>query len=95
MRRCLVCGQEFESTGRGRPPETCSPEHQAIRKMEQRMESRERAMQRGMPEGKEVHGTSTGYTYYGCTCGLCRRWAREYKQTRRKVLAHEGESSDE
>src|SRR5688572_29595646 len=84
MRQCLVCGWNFLApTTRGRPPETCSPEHAAIRKREQRAESRDRAIERGIPDDHDVHGTSTGYTYYGCRCNRCRRWAREYKQARR------------
>ena len=85
MKQCLVCGREFQppQPSRGRPPETCSPEHAAIRKRRKRSESRERAIKRGIPP--EAHGTSTGYTYYKCPCTRCRKWAREYKQTRREL----------
>ena len=86
MRQCLVCGGMFLTPAtRGRPPETCSPEHAAIRKREQRAESRDRAIQRGIPDDDDMHGTSTGYTYYGCRCNRCQRWAREYMQARRKA----------
>lgn len=85
MRQCLVCGRDFQPpAGRGRPPETCSPEHAAVRKRQHREESRQRAIQRGtIPP--EAHGTSTGYTYYKCPCVRCRKWAREYKQDRRNL----------
>lgn len=86
MRQCLVCGGIFLTPAtRGRPPETCSPEHAAIRKREQRIESRDKAIQRGIPDDHDAHGTSTGYTYYCCRCNRCRRWAREYKQAQREA----------
>ncbi|GAA2553747.1 hypothetical protein GCM10010409_31080 [Mycolicibacterium diernhoferi] len=86
MRQCLVCGRKFAApTTRGRPPETCSPEHAAVRKTVQRTESRDRAIERGISDDHDLHGTSTGYTYYGCRCNRCRRWAREYKQAQRKA----------
>lgn len=86
MRQCLVCGQGFPPpAGRGRPPETCSPECTAARKRQKREESRQRAIKRGQIPAN-AHGTSTGATYYGCTCTACRKWAREYKQSRRAIL---------
>lgn len=86
MRQCLVCGRKLlASTTRGRPPETCSPEHATFRKREKRAESRDRATQRGIPDDHDAHGKSTGYTYYGCRCNRCRRWAREYKQGQREA----------
>lgn len=86
MRHCLVCGRGFEGpTGRGRPPETCSPECGIKRKRQQRAESRQRAENRAIPD--HLHGTSTGYTYYKCTCSLCRKWSREYQQARREAAA--------
>lgn len=82
MKQCLVCGVALPPpTGRGQPPKTCSPECAATRKREQREESRQRAQNKVIPD--HVHGTSTGYTYYGCTCERCRKWAREYMQDRR------------
>lgn len=84
MKQCLVCGKGFEPpAGRGRPPETCSPEHAAIRKRQHREASRKKATQRGLPPGHELHGTSTGYTYYNCHCDDCREWARTYKAHQR------------
>lgn len=86
MKNCLVCGKEFQPpiTG-GRPPEICSPECTTVRKRQHREESRQRAIDRGQIPAK-AHGTSTGATYYGCTCNRCRKWAREYKQSRRTIL---------
>lgn len=82
MRLCLVCGNPFsiENT-RGRPPKVCSAACRAERKNTQREESRERAAARGCPP--DQHGTSTGYTHFKCPCVKCRRWARNYQQSRR------------
>lgn len=86
QRTCLVCGKDFVAPGGiGRPPETCSPDCFDARRREQRAASQGRALERGIPES--AHGTSTGYTYFRCPCGRCRRWAREYKQAQRVAAA--------
>ena len=83
MRHCLVCGVGFyPPAGRGRPPEPCSPECTEKRKSEKRKEAQERAAKRGVVPA-HAHGTSTGYTYYKCPCVICKKWAREYKQSQR------------
>lgn len=82
-RHCLVCGRAFDWPGRGRPSETCSPECHRQRKNGQREETRQRAVARGCPAN--LHGTSTAYTHYKCTCAKCKLWARTYKQHRRKA----------
>lgn len=82
MKRCLVCGNLFEEpAGRGRPAQMCSAKCRAARKITQREQSRQRAIARGIPA--HLHGTSTGSTHYRCTCSKCRKWSREYQQTRR------------
>ncbi|QFP97135.1 hypothetical protein SEA_NIEBRUSAYLOR_89 [Mycobacterium phage NiebruSaylor] len=90
MRTCLVCGTPIkEPIGRGRPTELCSDKCRAERKMQQRSESRRRAIARGIPA--HLHGTSTGSTYYRCSCDKCREWSRTYQQARRRgQLATEG-----
>lgn len=90
MRKCAECGKQFEwNSGllgnRGRAPMTCSPACALTRKTRQSEQSRQRASKRGCPPDK--HGTSTGYSYYQCGCTKCTKWAREYKQHRRKVQA--------
>ena len=81
-RQCLVCHQTFEWPGRGRPSETCSQECHRQRKNVQREETRQRAVARGCPD--HLHGTSTGYSHYRCSCAVCKLWARTYKQSQRK-----------
>lgn len=86
MKTCLVCGTELQPpAGRGRPTETCSPEHAAIRRRQLRETSRQKAIKRGIPADSNVHGTSTGYTYYKCPCIRCLKWAREYKASQREL----------
>ena len=60
---------------------TCSPECHKASRARQTGESRNRTANRKVPPG--FHGTSTGYTNYKCGCPKCRRWARDYRQTRR------------
>jgi hypothetical protein len=86
-RQCLVCHRPFQWPGRGRPPETCSQECHRLRKNTQREETRQRAVARGCPAN--MHGTSSGYTHYKCTCVKCRLWARTYKQGRRRAQKEE------
>lgn len=82
MRQCLVCGGAFDApSGRGRPPETCSPGCLKKRKSEQRRETKDRAIARGCPD--DMHGTQTGATHYECHCDKCRAWWRDYQRARR------------
>lgn len=88
IKQCLVCGREFTYEPRpGRPPVTCSPECQRTRKTRKSEESRLRAEDEGCPE--HLHGTSTGYSHYRCSCFKCTAWARNYKQTRREINKEE------
>jgi len=82
MRKCLACGQPFDGpTGLGRPPVTCSPKCYRDRKNVQRRQARAKGIAHGCPDN--AHGTSNGYTHFKCTCPECKRWAREYRQSRR------------
>jgi hypothetical protein len=53
-----------------------------VRKNKQREETRQRAVARGCPD--DMHGTSSGYSHFKCTCTKCKFWARTYKQGQRK-----------
>ena len=87
-RECAVCGKGFEhEPARGRVPMTCSPDCARIRKTRQSEQSRQRAAKRGCPPDK--HGTSTGYSYYQCTCTLCSKASRLYRQARRRAVRQE------
>jgi len=87
MRECVICGALLDYEPRsGRPPVTCSPDCHRIRKNQKSEESRQRAVSRGCPD--DMHGTSTGYSHYKCHCPQCTKWARLYKQERRKALKH-------
>lgn len=82
LAECAVCGRGFAlSTKPGRPAKTCSPTCQRKRKNHKSQQSRIRAFNRDCPPDK--HGTATGYTFYGCGCPPCTRWAREDRQARR------------
>jgi hypothetical protein len=86
---CVVCRNEFEYTSRpGRPPITCgSPECRRARKTEKTLAARKRLRPEDCPP--DYHGTSTGYNEYGCGCPKCARWARTYRQQRRREAAQE------
>lgn len=81
-KQCSECSREFEAAvGPGRPAMTCSRTCQTTRKSRMSQQSRVRAFNRECPP--EKHGTATGYTFYGCGCTRCTRWARLDKQERR------------
>jgi hypothetical protein len=83
QRTCAVCGRQFEHPPKaGRPPLTCSPECQRIRRT--RLGDGIRAYHASRQDcPPDKHGTSTGYSFYKCDCPKCSRWARLYKQERR------------
>lgn len=49
---------------------------------EYRRAYRDRARTMGLPPGDPRHGTSSGYTLYGCRCDSCARWRSGYAPLR-------------
>lgn len=89
IRKCPVCGTEFDATTPGRYRTSCSPECTQKRRVQNTLAARKvAAAKTKCPRDK--HGTSTGYTYHLCRCAKCRKWSAEYQAQRRNKVSQNG-----
>lgn len=56
-------------------------------------EAQLRRIEHGLSDGDSRHGTTNGYTKWGCRCDPCRTTANAYKRRRRQVKRAKAEQS--